>query len=179
MLLTFYGSGKGKTTAALGILFRFLGYSDRVLVAQFMKDCKSGEYNFYRDLIKLNKKVRWYCLGTSEFVDPNDLGSDNASIVMAVGTGFLLYEFPRVFNEFKPNLVVFDELGLATHLSLVPLDVALNALSPFAGSSEYHAVVTGRYVPKEIRDVSDLVTRCDEVKHYFRRGYVNIRGLDI
>lgn len=179
MLLTFYGSGKGKTTAALGTLFRFLGYGDKVLVAQFMKDCNSGEYSFYKELRKLGKRVKWYCLGTSEFVNPDDLGSDNTSLVMAMSTGFLLYEFPKLFIELKPDLVIFDELGLAVHLSLVPVEVALSVLTPFSRSTEHHAVVTGRYVPKEIRDISDLVTRCSEVKHYFREGYVNLRGLDV
>lgn len=179
MLLVFYGTGKGKTTAALGTLFRFLGYDGSALVLQFMKDCSSGEYELYRRLAKYGFKIKWYCLGVSEFIDPYDLGNEVASLVMAKSVGFLLYVFPSIFNELKPRLVIFDELGLAVHMSLIPTEIALNTLAIFQGSSEYHAIVTGRYVPKELKDVADLITKCSEVKHYFRGGHINIKGLDI
>jgi len=179
MLVVFYGTGKGKTTAALGTLFRFLGYDGSALVLQFMKDCSSGEYELYRKLVRYGFKVKWYCLGTNEFVDPYDLGNEVASLVMAKSVGFLLHVFPDVFNELKPRLVLFDELGLAVHMSIIPTEIALKTLTAFQGSSEYHAIVTGRYVPKELKEVADLITKFSEVKHYFREGHVNIRGLDV
>ncbi len=178
LLLVFYGKGKGKTTAALGTLLRFLGYGGNSLVIQFMKSTDSGEYRFYRKLVECGLNVKWFCLGTDEFVDPNDLGSENASIVMAKSLGFLLYEYPKIVEEFKPNLTIFDELGLVLHMGLIPEEPVLNTLRKFARNTEHHAVVTGRYVPKYLRDEADLITNCYEEKHYFRDGYVNLKGLD-
>jgi len=179
LLLVFYGKGKGKTTAALGTLLRFLGYGGRALVMQFMKSGNSGEYRLYRKLSECGLNVKWFCLGTDELVNPNDLGSEAASVNIAKGLGFLLYEYPKLVKEFQPSLTVFDELGLAVHMGLIPADLALNILSSFTGSSELHAIVTGRYVPKYLRDIADLVTNCREEKHYFRKGYVNLEGLDV
>lgn len=180
LLLIFYGKGKGKTTAALGTIFRFLGYGGIVVVLQFMKSSDSGEYRLYKKLSEcnLNLNIRWFCLGTNEFVNPNDLSDDSASITIAKSFGFLLYEYPRIIEEFKPNLILFDELGLATHMGLIPAELVLDILKHFSGNTEKHAIVTGRYVPKYLRDIADLVTNCGEEKHYFRKGYVNIKGLD-
>jgi len=179
VLLVFYGKGKGKTTAALGTVFRFLGYGGRVLVIQFMKSHNSGEYNFYKRLVTYGVTIKWYCLGTDEFVNPDNLGSDSASITIAKSVGFLLYEYPRIINEFKPELVVFDELGLAVHMCLIPEDFILDILSKYSKNNVLHAIVTGRYVPKRVLDIADLVTNCCEVKHYFKQGYTNIKGLDV
>lgn len=178
MLLVFHGKGKGKTTAALGTVFRYLGHGGRTFVLQFMKSADSGEYKLYRKLIECGVSIKWFCLGTNTFVDPHDLGDEAASVTVAKALGFLMYEYPKIVEEFKPNLIVFDELGLMTHLGLIPADIALDILKGFPRSLETHAIVTGRYVPKYLRDMADLVTNCSEEKHYFREGFVNIEGLD-
>jgi len=183
MLLVFYGRGKGKTSAALGTVLRALGHGFKVLVIQFMKSSDSGEYLFYRKLINcgcgLGSNIRWYSVGTREFVNVNDLGNEVASITIAKSVGFLLHIYPAIVNDFKPDLTLFDELGLATHLGLLPEDLTLDVLSRYSGNEDKHAIVTGRYVPKSIRDIADLITNCNEVRHYFLKGFTNIKGLDI
>ncbi|MCX8186489.1 MAG: cob(I)yrinic acid a,c-diamide adenosyltransferase [Sulfolobales archaeon] len=178
LLLVFYGKGKGKTTAALGTVLRFLGYGGKVVVLQFMKSIDSGEYRLYRKLIECGFNIKWFCLGTNEFVSPYDLSNEVVSITIAKSCGFLMHEYPKIAEQLKPNLIIFDELGLAAHLGLIPDDLVLSVLNVFPKNLETHAVVTGRYVPKYIRDMADLVTNCSEEKHYFREGFVNIKGLD-
>lgn len=182
MLLVFYGKGKGKTTAAMGTVARALGRGWRVVVAQFMKLWESGERRFFTELAKeggpLKDKIKWYSFGTKEFVNPNDLSNDVASINMATGYGFLLYVLPELLAEFKPKLVVLDELGIATHMGIVDEYTVTNILKQFAGNRNLHAIVTGRYVPSTIKDIADLVTQVNEVKHYFRRGILSLEGLD-
>ncbi len=181
MLLVFYGKGKGKTTAAFGTAVRALGRGWRVLIIQFMKHHESGEVILLKSLSKscLRKQVLIYQLGTKEFVNPNDLGSYIASINMALSYGFLTHVYPKLMLKYKPKLVIFDELGLATHMGLVDELLTLKILKKFAGNTKRHAIVTGRYVPKPVKDLADLVTEVREVKHYFRKGFVDVVGLDV
>ena len=177
MLLVYFGTGKGKTTAAMGVVARALGRGYRVVVAQFMKATPSGETMFYRsgsykDLLK------WFLLRTKEFVTPGDLTSDTALVNTALIYGFIHHILPKLLEEFQPKLVVLDELGIATHLGLVDEWSVLETLQTFIGNREKHAIVTGCYVPSTIRDAADLVSEVREVKHYFRRGVVSLEGID-
>lgn len=175
MLLVFYGKGKGKTSAAYGTVVRALGHGWRVAVAVFMKTGDSGELLFLK---KLRSPVRVYVLGTKDFVRPGDYDGDVASENMARAYAFLRYVLPGLMRGYRPRLVVFDELGLAVHMGLVDELTAAKALRRFVGSRDLHAVVTGRYAPGVLRHMADLVSEVREVRHYFRRGFVNIEGLD-
>ncbi|RLG82326.1 MAG: hypothetical protein DRO09_00575 [Thermoprotei archaeon] len=179
--MVFYGKGKGKTTAAVGTAMRALGRGWRVLIVHFLKPAKSGEQLLFKELSKhsaFKHRLMWLTLGTEEFVSVNDLGGSAASINMALSYGFLKYLYQDIVKSFNPRLVVFDELGIATHLGIVDEILASNVLERFSGSLERHAIVTGRYVPKPIRDIADLVTKINEVKHYFKAGIASIEGLD-
>ncbi|MCS7099994.1 MAG: cob(I)yrinic acid a,c-diamide adenosyltransferase [Sulfolobales archaeon] len=175
MLLVYYGKGKGKTTAAYGTAFRALGRGWRVVVASFMKSGDSGEVKLLREL-KL--PVRVYVLGTVEFVKPGDYEAEVASLNMVKAYAFLKHVLPRLMKSFRPKLVVLDELGLAVHLALVDEATATRVLKKFAGNKELHAIVTGRYVPSTVKNMADLVSEVREVRHYFRKGFVNVEGLD-
>lgn len=177
MLLVYFGTGKGKTTAAMGVVARALGRGYRVVVAQFMKATPSGEAIFYRSGYH-DGLLKWFLLGTKEFVTPGDLTSDTALINTALVYGFLRYILPRLLKEFHPELVVLDELGIATHLGLVDEWSVLETLQAFIGNREKHAIVTGRYVPSTIREAADLVSEVREVKHYFKRGIISLEGID-
>lgn len=181
MLLVFYGKGKGKTTAAFGTAVRALGRGWRVLIVQFMKYGESGEVILLKNLSKgyLRNRVFIHQVGTKEFINPNDLGDQIASINMALSYGFLTYVYPKIMLKYRPRLVVFDELGLATHLGLIDEATAIKILRKFANNVKRHAIVTGRYVPKPIKDLADLVTEVKEVKHYFKKGFVDLVGLDV
>ncbi|MEM0014052.1 MAG: cob(I)yrinic acid a,c-diamide adenosyltransferase [Zestosphaera sp.] len=180
MLLVYYGKGKGKTTAAIGTALRALGWGWKVLVLQFMKGEVSGEYVFINKLSRmLRKQIYVMRLGCEGFVNPEDLSSYAASLNMALSYGFLVHVYPSLTRRLKPKLVVFDELGLAVHMGLIDESLAIRILRNFVSNTERHAIVTGRYVPKTLREIADLVTEVREVRHYFKKGFANIKGLDI
>jgi cob(I)alamin adenosyltransferase len=175
LLLVFYGKGKGKSTAAYGTAVRALGHGWRVLIAVFLKNSRSGEIELLRDL---RRRVKVYVLGTESFITPGDLSNPVASENMAKAYAFLRYILPRELRNFRPKLVVLDELGLAVHLGIVDERLTCKVLRAFSGRLDRHAVVTGRYVPGSIKGMADLASEVREVKHYFRRGFVNLEGLD-
>ncbi|MCD6323705.1 MAG: cob(I)yrinic acid a,c-diamide adenosyltransferase [Desulfurococcales archaeon] len=184
MLLVYYGKGKGKTTAAIGTAIRALGRGWRVLIAQFMKVWETGERNFVKELVKrcdqLKGRVVWINFGTKEFINPNDLGGEVFSMNVAYAYGFLKYVLPELLRDFRPDLVVLDELGVAVHLNVVDESTAISSARRFSGSTKPpHAIITGRYVPRPLREVADLVTKVDEEKHYFRVVGEALEGLDL
>ena len=180
MLLVYYGRGKGKTTAALGTALRALGRGWRVLLIQFMKSGASGETYFLKSLPHAySKRIRVISVGIKEFVSPEDLSDYRASTTMALIYGFLIEVYPLLMRELRPKLVIFDELGIASHIGLVDESLVIKVLKNYASNPQKHAIITGRYVPKTVRDLADLVTEVREVKHYYKRGYVNIEGLDV
>ncbi|MEM1623405.1 MAG: cob(I)yrinic acid a,c-diamide adenosyltransferase [Sulfolobales archaeon] len=175
MLLVFFGKGKGKTSAAYGTAVRALGRGWRVVIAVFMKSGDSGELLL---LSKLKLPLKLYVLGTREFIKPGVYEDEVASENMATSYAFLTYLLPNLLRTFRPRLVVFDELGLAVHMGLVDERTATKALKRFVKNENLHAVVTGRYVPSALKNMADLVSEVREVKHYFREGFINIKGLD-
>ncbi|MEO3993100.1 MAG: cob(I)yrinic acid a,c-diamide adenosyltransferase [Desulfurococcaceae archaeon TW002] len=180
MLLVYYGKGKGKTTAALGTVLRALGRGWRVLLVQFMKSGASGETYFLKSLPHTyRKRIYVINVGVKEFINPEDLSNYTASITMALIYGFFREVYPSLMRELSPKLVVFDELGIASHIGLIEEGLVLNILRKFVGNPEKHAIITGRYVPKTVRDIADLVTEVREVKHYYKKGFINIEGLDV
>ncbi len=183
LLLVYYGKGKGKTTAAFGLVVRALGHGWRILIAQFMKLDESGEVTFLRKLAEstdeVKSRVRIYLLGSKGFVIPGHLDSFDASVNMCKAYGFLKEILPKELEEFKPKLVLFDELGVAIHMGIVDEVTALEVLETFSENLELHAVVTGRYVPKVVKEKADLISEVREVKHYFRRGHISLPGLDM
>ncbi len=183
MLLVFKGTGKGKTTAAFGTVFRALGRGWPVLVAQFLKSGDSGEVKFLRSLLdklpRLACRVKVVVMGTKEFVTPGDVASDAALINTAYAYGFLKFLWPQLRESFKPKLTLLDELGIAVHMGLVDEWSVLECLEPYRGNVEEHVIVTGRRVPRTIIDAADLVSDVREVKHYFRKGFTSLEGLDL
>ncbi len=183
MLLVFKGTGKGKTTAAFGTVFRALGRGWSVLVAQFLKSGDSGEVRFLRNvadaLSQLGYRVKIVIMGTKEFVMPGDVTSHAALVNIAYAYGFLKFLWPQIRESLKPKLTLLDELGIAVHMGLVDEWSVLESLSPYCGNAEEHVIVTGRHVPRTIIEAADLVSDVREVKHYFRRGFTSLKGLDL
>ncbi len=151
-------------------------------MVQFLKYGDSGESILFKELMKSNNKIssllKWINLGTKEFVSPDNLSSYPALVNSALIYGFLNYLWPRIKESFKPKLTVFDELGIAMHMGLVDEELVLNVVEPFRKCLNEHLIITGRYMPKSLIEIADLVSNVDEVKHYFREGFKSIKGLD-
>ncbi len=156
MIQIYTGNGKGKTTAALGMIIRSLGHGKRVCLIQFMKRNSSfGEIQFLNG----QQNLEIYQYGTDKLIDPQhpdpvDFAEASAAISRA-------YE---VLTENQYDLVVLDEINVAVKWKLISPEDQLEIFN-LAAATE--VIMTGRYASEEVMARADLVTEMKEIKHYF------------
>lgn len=160
LLIVNTGAGKGKTTAALGLVFRALGHGMKVGVVQFTKGAiATGEAALAQ---KLAPQLEWHVLGEGFTWDTQDRERDVAAARRAWDTAVRLLRDPSF------DLVVLDELNIVLRYDYLPLAEILAELK--ARRPMLHVVVTGRNAKAELTDAADLVTEMTLVKHPFRSG---------
>ncbi|MBN2808130.1 MAG: cob(I)yrinic acid a,c-diamide adenosyltransferase [Deltaproteobacteria bacterium] len=163
------GHGKGKTTAALGTVFRALGQGFKVAMIQFIK----GGWQYGE--LAAAKKFENFSLepmgkGFLKLGDGDPLPEDCA---LAEKTWALCAD--RILSE-KYDLVVCDEVNYALSYGLLPVSMVLETLA--RKPSWVHVILTGRDAPEALLAVADLVTEMREIKHPYQKGIMAQRGIE-
>jgi cob(I)alamin adenosyltransferase len=161
------GDGKGKTTAALGLMLRAAGAGLRVCLMQFLKGRATAELQALRSRFP---EVRVERFGRVGFVRGCPTAADRA----AAQRGFK--RLSRAVRGEGYDLVVADEITLAVSLGLLPLDGLLRLIREKPRSVEL--VLTGRTADRRLLRAADLVTEMRAVKHYFTRGVSARAGIE-
>jgi len=167
LLIVYTGHGKGKTTAALGMVFRALGRGLRVTVVQFIKGkWKTGERVFAESLPQLRFRV----MGLGFTWESDDISRDKAAARAAWA------EAQKEISSGERDLVVLDELTYAFHYGFLALEEVLSTLR--TRPAGVNVVITGRDAPEALIDLADLVSEMKLVKHPFQRGEKARIGVD-
>ncbi|MFC2052005.1 cob(I)yrinic acid a,c-diamide adenosyltransferase [Chloroflexota bacterium] len=164
----FTGDGKGKTSAALGVVLRALGHGLRVFIVAFMKgDYPYGEWSI---LAKL-PGVKIARFGFRSFTDPANIKPEEieqARQALAVGREAML--------SAKYDLVVLDEVNVAVAWKLVELDEVVGLIRDKPLNVEL--ILTGRYADTKLVKMADLVTECLKIKHPYDEGIAARAGIE-
>lgn len=160
------GNGKGKTTAAFGLAIRAALSGKKVFIGQFVKDMKYNETEIENYLS--NIKIKQFGRGCFIYEDPEDIDKEIAK------KG--LEECGILLSSGEYDLVILDEINIALYYKLFEVSGVVNVLKNKAEKTE--AVLTGRYAPKELIEMADLVTEMKEIKHYYNRGVLSRKGID-
>jgi cob(I)alamin adenosyltransferase len=169
LLIVHTGRGKGKSTAAFGLLLRALGHGWRVGVVQFIKGAWStGE----RDILvaRFADLVFWQTMGEGFTWETQDRARDVAAAEAAWAKAKMLMEDPQI------ALVVLDELNIALRYDYLPVDEVVTTLTQ--RRPNLHVVITGRNAPQALIDAADLVTEMNAVKHHFAAGVKAQAGIE-
>jgi len=167
VLLVNTGNGKGKSSAAFGVVARALGHGLRVAVVQFVKARKdTGEEAVLGRL----PGIDWHVMGEGFTWETQDAATDAAAARAAWEVAAAYLRDPAV------NLVVLDELTYAFKYQWLPLDEVLAALA--ARPSMQHVIVTGRAAPEALIEAADTVTDMTMVKHAFKAGVKAMPGME-
>ena len=168
LLIIHTGKGKGKSTAAFGLLLRALGHGWPCGVVQFIKGAwDTGER---RALARFPDQLTWHTMGEGFTWETQDRARDMAAAAAAWAKAQELIAAPEI------KLLVLDELNIALrydYLSLTEVVAALRSRRP-----GLHIVVTGRNAKPELLDAADLVTEMSLVKHHFAAGVKAQAGIE-
>jgi cob(I)alamin adenosyltransferase len=168
LLIVHTGKGKGKSTAAFGMVLRCLGHGMRVGVVQFVKGVWStGER---AALERFGELVVCRAMGEGFTWDTQDRARDIAAARHAWDTAKAMIDDPSY------RLVLLDELNIVLRYDYLPLDEVVAVLG--AKRRDLHIIVTGRNARPELVDAADLVTEMTLVKHPFRAGVKAQPGIE-
>jgi cob(I)alamin adenosyltransferase len=168
LLIVNTGPGKGKSTAAFGLMLRALGHGWRVGVVQFIKGAwDTGER---KALEAFPGQVAWHSMGEGFTWETQDKARDIAAATRAFAKARELMADPNI------RLVVLDELNIALRYDYLPLAEVVETLSN--RRPDLHVVVTGRNAKPELIAVADLVTEMTLVKHHFAAGVKAQEGIE-
>ncbi len=161
------GNGKGKTTAALGLLFRAAGQGLRVAMFQFIK-AKSGNWGESRAARKLGIEI--VPLGSGFTWTSDDLERDRA----LAQEGWQQCRAAIESGEY--DVVILDEITYCFTFGWLDLAEVLDVLRRRPAGR--HVVITGRDAPPELIDFADLVTEMREIKHPYAAGVKAQKGIE-
>lgn len=165
MLHVYTGTGKGKTSAALGLALRAVGHGAKVVMICFMKgDATYGEAQAFHFLPNFTIKQ----MGRDCFV--NFRNPDPIDVKMAQDAW---EEGKHILLSRATDVLILDEINLAMAKKLIKTKEVVTFLHEHRGNTE--VVCTGREAPWELIDEADLVTDMQEVKHYFTEKNITIR----
>ena len=162
----YYGTGKGKTTAALGLSMRMLLSGGSVYFAQFFKGLKTGE-------LELGSHCNRFILeqfGTGKYI----IGEPGEEDVRSAKKG--LEWCKEVLKSGYFDLVVMDEVLLCVYYEMITADEIAGIIR--SRHPKVEVVMTGRRVPNELLNLADLVTDMRKVKHYFDKGTDARKGIE-
>ena len=152
------GNGKGKTTAALGMVMRSLGHGYKVAIVQFIKG--AWEPAEKAVLEQWSEQLNFHAMGEGFTWETQDRERDIAKATAAWQQGLNYILDP----EYK--LVLLDEVNIALKLGYLDVETVVDSLKQKPADS--HVILTGRSAPPELIAIADLVTEMSLIKHPFR-----------
>jgi cob(I)alamin adenosyltransferase len=168
LLIVHTGKGKGKSTAAFGMVFRAIGHGFKVGIVQFVKGkWGTGE----RDVLeKFPDLVTIKAMGEGFTWDTQDRQRDLAAARAAWETAKTMIADPAY------KMVLLDELNIVLRYDYLPIEEIVATLK--AKPRDTHVIVTGRNAKDELIEIADLVTEMTEIKHPFRAGVKAQKGIE-
>jgi cob(I)alamin adenosyltransferase len=169
LLIVNTGPGKGKSTAAFGLILRALGHDWRIGVVQFIKGAwQTGERRVLEE--RFADLISWHTMGEGFTWETQDRTRDIAAAEAAWQKALALMDDPAI------RLLVLDELNIALRYDYLAVDTVVAALR--GRRPDLHVVVTGRNAPQALIEAADLVTEMSLVKHHFAAGVKAQEGIE-
>jgi cob(I)alamin adenosyltransferase len=168
LLIVHTGKGKGKSTAAFGMIFRAIGHGMKSAVIQFVKGAwGTGERTV---LEKFPELVTIKAMGEGFTWETQDRARDIAHAEAAWA------EAKRAIADPSIRMVLLDELNIVLRYDYLPLAEVIEVLRN--KPADKHVIVTGRNAKDELIEIADLVTEMELVKHPFRSGVKAQAGIE-
>lgn len=167
LFLIHTGNGKGKSTAAFGVLARALGHGLNALVVQFIKSrSDTGEEAFF----KQSPNVKWHVMGDGFTWETQNAEQDKQTAQAAWALVKQALQDPAI------DLIILDEFTYTLKYGWLSLEEVLHAIQQRPAMQ--HLMVTGRGAPADLVDIADTVSEIAVVKHAFQVGVQAMPGIE-
>ena len=160
------GNGKGKTTASIGLAVRAALAGKKVYIGQFVKGMEYSELKLEQYL----PNIEFHQFGRDCFIYKEPTEED----ILAANNGLKICK--KILEQGEHDLVILDELNIALYYKLFEIEDVINMLNHRKKNVE--VIITGRYAPKGLIDMADLVTEMVEIKHYYNNGIEARKGIE-
>lgn len=168
MIQTYYGYGKGKTTASVGAVVRFAGCNNKVLFAEFLKDDTSSEINILNSLGNVEVICSDECYKLYD-----NLNTDRTETLTNAYTKLL----ERIKNKAcDVKMIVLDEILDAIEFGYVNEDELAALLISLKNDCEI--ILTGHKLTDKIAEISDYISEIKEIKHPYTKGALPRKGIE-
>lgn len=167
LLLINTGNGKGKSSAAFGVLARALGHGMNCAVIQFIKSrSDTGEEAFFRD----HPRVKWHVMGDGFTWDTQNDAQDKATARAAWEQVLIYLRDPAI------DLLILDEFTYTLKYKWLAIEDITHDLD--GRPTMQHVIVTGRAAPQGLIEIADTVTTMDLTKHAYNDGVKAMPGIE-
>ncbi len=169
MIQSYYGNGKGKTTATIGAAVRCTGCGNRVLFVQFLKNNHSAECKVMDALEQIDILV------SNEYYELYDNQNEALTTKFTDAyTKLLFEETENVIENYQ--MIVLDEVLDAVAFGYIEENALIQFLKKWKQNKEI--LLTGHCLPQKIADVSDYISEVKEVRHPYKLGMPSRKGIE-
>jgi cob(I)alamin adenosyltransferase len=167
LLLVNTGDGKGKSSAAFGVMLRSVAVGWPVVVLQFIK---SGEWKVGEEKVGRQLGVEWHSLGEGFTWDSDNLDHDKDVAQRAWKTA------AAIISAGQHRLVILDELTYLCTWGWIDVDDVVSVLR--TRPDDVNVIITGRDCPQQIIEIADTVTEMRKIKHAYDQGITAKKGIE-
>lgn len=176
-MVVYTGGGKGKTSAALGLMARALGNKHNVAFIQFIKYWGTSEETFIKAIQPQYKRQLYYCKGGKGFYKAGKLSAQNITDAQHKQAAKQTYtEALKCATSGKYNLVICDEINNAVHDGLISQKLLEELIKKRHAKTSL--CLTGRNFPKALLPLVDIATDMTKIKHHFDDKFLANKGID-
>ena len=167
VLILLKGSGKGKSSSALGTMARSIGHGKRCAVIQFIKGrMETGEYRFFKD----HALVDWHVMGHGFTWETQDRDQDIAAAQQAWAIA------EKLLADASYDMLVFDEMSYMFKYGYLDVEPVVTAISK--RPKMQNVIITGRTMVKQLKVIADTISVVEDERHAFRQGVKAQAGIE-
>jgi len=167
VLILLKGSGKGKSSSALGTMARSIGHGKRCAVIQFIKGrMETGEYRFFKD----HPLVDWHVMGHGFTWETQDRDQDIAAAQQAWAIA------EKMLADANYDLLIFDEMSYMFKYGYLDVEPVVTAISNRPRMQ--NVMITGRTMAKQLKAIADTISVVEDERHAFRQGVKAQAGIE-
>ncbi len=177
VVLVYTGEGKGKTTAAVGLMARGLGSGWRVAFIQFIKEWEVSEHKFIAKIQELFGDDLFFYKGGKGFYHAREISAEKVTDEQHKQAARETYEQAlKTAKNGEFDLVICDEINNALYHDLISKEEVEELIK--SRSPKTSLCLTGRYFPDDLLPLVDIATKMTKIKHHFDEKFLANEGID-